>query len=107
MVRVAGEGLRSVGEDFLSSSKSVCSILPLVRRVSGRGILRGVPALRFAASPRPDPLSPLPASPAVLAHNTRRYAHPLAGAPGLFGPGQCSLSGRRGLPLYGVLRSSC
>jgi hypothetical protein len=30
---VAGDGLRSVGEDFLPSSKSVCSILPITRRL--------------------------------------------------------------------------
>ena len=29
----AGEGLRSVGEDVLPSSKSVCSILPIARRL--------------------------------------------------------------------------
>jgi hypothetical protein len=34
---VAGEGLRSVGEEAFPSSKSVCSILPLARRLSGRG----------------------------------------------------------------------
>jgi|SRR5215208_6921186 hypothetical protein len=36
---------------------------------------------------RPDALSPLSASPAALAHNTRRYGHPLAGGPGLLGRG--------------------
>ena len=44
---VAGEGLRSVGEDFLPSSKSMCSILPIVRRLSDRGFR--VPALSLAA----------------------------------------------------------
>jgi hypothetical protein len=34
---VAGEGLRSVGEDYLPSSKSVCSILPIARGLSDRG----------------------------------------------------------------------
>jgi hypothetical protein len=43
--------------------------------------------LRPLALPHPDALSPLPASPAVLAHNTRRYGHPLAGGLGLPGPG--------------------
>ena len=34
---VAGDGLRSVGEEALPSSKSVCSILPIARRLSSRG----------------------------------------------------------------------
>src|SRR5215210_7762260 len=34
---VAGEGLRSVGEEALPSSKSVCFILPIARRLAGRG----------------------------------------------------------------------
>jgi hypothetical protein len=35
--------------------------------------------LRTFALPRPDALSPLSASPAILAHNTRRYGRPLVG----------------------------
>jgi dodecin len=45
---VAGEGLRSVGKDFLPSSKSVCSILPIARRLSGRGFR--APAFMFGVS---------------------------------------------------------
>ena len=37
---VAGEGLRSVGEEALPSSKSVCSILPIARHLRA-GVLRG------------------------------------------------------------------
>ena len=37
---VAGEGLRSVGEEALLSSKSMCSILPIARLLRA-GILRG------------------------------------------------------------------
>ena len=40
MVGGAGEGLRSVGEEALPSSKSVCSILPLARHLRA-GVLRG------------------------------------------------------------------
>src|SRR5215213_376718 len=36
---VAGDGLRSVGEDFLPSSKSVCSILPIAHH-SRAGVSR-------------------------------------------------------------------
>jgi len=47
---VAGDGLRSVGEDVLPSSKSVCSILPIA--ICGPGLPHlpgyGAPALRFA-----------------------------------------------------------
>ena len=45
---VASEGLRSVGEEFLPSSKSVCSILPIARRLSGRGLR--APAFMFGVS---------------------------------------------------------
>src|SRR5829696_3332243 len=48
MVRVAGEGLRSVGVEALPSSKSVCSILPLARHLRA-GASYGVPALSFAS----------------------------------------------------------
>ena len=47
--------------------------------------------LRFAALPRPDALSPLQASAVVLAHNTRRYEHPLAGGPGPIGVAGCAI----------------
>src|SRR5215208_3741973 len=41
---VAGEGLRSVGEEALPSSKSVCSILPIVRHLRA-GVSFGVSRL--------------------------------------------------------------
>jgi hypothetical protein len=41
MVRLAGDGLRSVGVEPLPSSKSVCSILPLARRWRAGDILSG------------------------------------------------------------------
>jgi hypothetical protein len=37
----ASEGLRSVGEEALPSSKSVCSILPIARRIYRAGVLGG------------------------------------------------------------------
>ena len=37
MVGVLREGLRSVGEEALPSSKSVCSILPIARHCDGPG----------------------------------------------------------------------
>jgi hypothetical protein len=55
---VAGDGLRSVGEEALPSSKSVCSILPIARRLRAAPFLTRLgAALRFAALPRPDALS--------------------------------------------------
>src|SRR5215212_5901732 len=58
---VAGVGLRSVGEEALPSSKSVCSILPIVRHLRA-GVSRAFhPALRSspvvccrASLPRPS-----------------------------------------------------
>src|SRR5215213_4934729 len=52
---VAGDGLRSVGEEALPSSKSVCSILPIA--IYGPGSLGHL--TRPFALPRPDALSPL------------------------------------------------
>src|SRR5215211_4302948 len=45
---VAGEGLRSVGEEALPSSKSVCSILPIARHLRAGVSRTSHPALRFA-----------------------------------------------------------
>jgi hypothetical protein len=67
---VAGDGLRSVGEEALPSSKSVCSILPI--GICGPGLsvapasimplaaLFGPLPGAALALPRPDALSPLP-----------------------------------------------
>jgi hypothetical protein len=70
-----------------SPTKSLCSILPIARRLSGRGV--AAPALRIAP---PDALSPPPSRSSVCAdttNNVRRYGHPLAGDPGPSGTGLC------------------
>ncbi len=46
----AGEGLRSVGEEALPSSKSVCSILPIVRHLRAGALT--------SSGPSPYPYSP-------------------------------------------------
>jgi hypothetical protein len=52
---VAGEGLRSVGEEALPSSKSVCSILPLARHLRAGVSRTSHPALSFAPPRCPKP----------------------------------------------------
>src|SRR5215213_1553753 len=44
------------------------------------------------ALPRPDALSPPLLRSLRRAHNTRRYGHPLTGAPGPIGTGRCRTS---------------
>ncbi len=92
----AGEGLRSVREEALPSSKSICSILPIARHLqagaprwdsglyNAPGRAHPLPARPFAL-PRPDALSPSPLHFPQRAHNTRRYGLPSWGAPGLIG----------------------
>src|SRR5215208_7932999 len=62
--------------------------------------------LRPFALPHPKHLRTSSASPAGLAHNTRRYEHSLAGGPGPVGVARCRLSRWRELRLLGILRSS-
>ncbi len=56
----AGEGLRSVGEEALPSSKSICSILPIARHLQA-GAPRWGPGLYNA----PGRAHPLPARPSL------------------------------------------
>ncbi len=52
---VAGDGLRSVGEEALPSSKSVCSILPIARRWRAGDIFSGsTPARGSLLKPAAD-----------------------------------------------------
>jgi hypothetical protein len=55
------------------------------------------------ALPRSNALSTPPPRSSFIPHNTRRYEHPLFGAPGPIGPARSGISELR---LYGVLRSS-
>ena len=99
---VAGDGLRSVGEGFLRSTKSVCSILLLPIAICGPGLCVAPALLRFALRDLLCPRTP--------AHNTRGYDHPLAGVLALSGRGigpNCVLHLAHCVRLSGEDRSSC
>jgi hypothetical protein len=77
---VAGEGLRSVGEEALPSSKSVCSILPIA--ICGPGF-SPAPALRFAPSRCPNPSLALTLIPCDMGIPSSAVLGVRAGAMGL------------------------
>jgi hypothetical protein len=120
----AGEGLRSDGVDDLPLSKSGCSILPIARRLSGRGPAGPRPFI-MPVAPAALGSHPVPTRPSLCpcptprglsyvqtwdSHEFTKHKKPITpfgarphpvGGPGPIGPARCGLSRHHELLMYG------